>query len=88
MSNYTDPVNIGNPAEMTVLEFAEEVLEIIETKSKIIFNDLPVDDPKVRRPDISRAKELLEWKPKVGLKEGLKQTVDYFINLSEQHNQK
>jgi dTDP-glucose 4,6-dehydratase len=88
MSDFTDPVNIGNPAEMTVLEFAEEVLEIIETKSKIIFNDLPVDDPKVRRPDVSRAKELLEWEPKVGLKEGLKQTVDYFINLSEQHNQK
>ncbi|WP_406659827.1 UDP-glucuronic acid decarboxylase family protein [Methanolobus sp. ZRKC3] len=78
MSDFADPVNIGNPAEMTVLEFAEEVLEIIGSDSKIVFNELPVDDPKVRRPDISRAKEVIKWEPKVGLKEGLEQTVDYF----------
>ncbi|MEL4306302.1 UDP-glucuronic acid decarboxylase family protein [Methanococcoides sp. LMO-2] len=78
MSDFTEPVNIGNPAEMSVLEFAEEVLDIIESDSNIVFEDLPVDDPKVRRPDISRAKEVLGWEPKVGLKEGLKQTIDYF----------
>lgn len=88
MSDFTDPVNIGNPAEMSVLEFAEEVLEIIESDSTIVFEDLPVDDPKVRRPDISRAKEILGWEPKVGLKEGLKQTIDYFRSLNEHQIQK
>ena len=68
---------------MSVLEFAEKVIEIIGSGSKIIFEDLPVDDPKVRRPDIRRAKDLLEWEPKVGLGEGLKETVGYFeiINM-------
>lgn len=83
MSDFNEPVNIGNPMEMSVLKFAERVLEIIESDSKIIFKDLPIDDPKVRRPDISRAKEVLGWKPKVGLKEGLNQTVEYFSNLAE-----
>lgn len=83
MSDFCEPVNLGNPVEMTVLEFAKEVLEIIETKSKIVFNDLPVDDPKVRRPDISRAKEILGWEPKVGLKDGLEKTVDYFRKIQE-----
>ncbi len=84
MSDFTEPVNIGNPAEMSVLEFAEEVIKLIESDSNIIFENLPIDDPKVRRPDISRAKEVLGWEPKLGLKEGLKQTIDYFKELKEQ----
>ncbi|TFH41489.1 MAG: SDR family oxidoreductase, partial [ANME-2 cluster archaeon] len=72
MSDFVEPVNIGNPEEMSVLEFAERVIEIIGSDSRIVFQDLPVDDPKVRRPDISRAKEVLGWEPKVGLGDGLK----------------
>jgi dTDP-glucose 4,6-dehydratase len=78
MSDFSDPVNIGNPGEMTVLEFAEVVVEIIGSDSQIVFEDLPVDDPKVRRPDIGRAKDLLGWVPVVGLEEGLKGTIRYF----------
>jgi dTDP-glucose 4,6-dehydratase len=74
MSDFAEPVNIGNPEEMTVLEFAKVVIEITESDSQIVFKDLPVDDPKIRRPDISRAKEVLGWEPKVGLGE----TVGYF----------
>ncbi|WMW24303.1 SDR family oxidoreductase [Methanolobus sediminis] len=86
MSDFTDSVNIGNPAEMTVLKFAEEVIDIIGSKSKIVFKDLPVDDPKVRRPDISRAKEVLKWEPKVGLREGLEKTIRYFENIESNKN--
>jgi dTDP-glucose 4,6-dehydratase len=82
MSDFTEPVNIGNPAEMTVLEFAEEVIDIIGSKSKIVFKDLPIDDPKVRRPDISRAKKIIEWEPKVGLREGLEHTIRYFETVN------
>ena len=78
MSDFVEPVNIGNPNEMSVLEFADKVIEIIGSESRIVFEELPVDDPKVRRPDISRAKEVLGWEPKVGLDEGLKRTVEYF----------
>jgi dTDP-glucose 4,6-dehydratase len=78
MSDCTEPVNIGNPAEMSVLEFAKVIIEITGSKSKIVYETLPVDDPKVRRPDISKARELLGWEPKVKLREGLRQTVDYF----------
>ena len=78
MSDFVEPVNIGNPNEMSVLEFAERVIEIIGSDSRVVFEELPVDDPKVRRPDISRAKEVLGWEPKVGLDEGLKRTVEYF----------
>ena len=78
MSDFSDPVNIGNQGEMTVLEFAEVVVEIIGSDSRIVFEDLPVDDPKVRRPDISRAKDVLGWEPVVGLEEGLKETIRYF----------
>jgi dTDP-glucose 4,6-dehydratase len=83
MSDFVEPVNIGNPDEMSVLEFAEKVIEIIGSDSRIIFEELPVDDPKVRRPDISRAKDILGWEPKVGLDEGLKRTVEYFSKLME-----
>lgn len=80
MSDETNPVNIGNPEEITIKEFAEEVKSIIDSKSKIIYTELPTDDPKVRRPDITRAKIILGWEPKVNRSEGLKITLDYFIN--------
>ena len=81
MSDFSDPVNIGNQGEMTVLEFAREVVGIIGSDSQITFEDLLVDDPKVRRPDISRAKEVLGWEPVVGLEEGLKETIRYFEGI-------
>ena len=77
-SDEHEPVNIGNPNEITILQFAEEILEITKSKSKIIFESLPVDDPKIRQPDISRAKNLLNWEPKVDRLDGLKMTLDYF----------
>jgi len=71
-------VNIGNPAEITILEFAEEVRKLAGSRSEIVFKPLPQDDPKVRQPDITRARQLLGWEPKVGRDEGLKRTMDYF----------
>ena len=82
MSDFVEPVNVGNPDEMSVLEFAEKVIEITGSNSRIIFEDLPLDDPKVRRPDISRAKDVLGWELKVGLDEGLEKTVEYFKNVA------
>lgn len=78
LSNETEPVNIGNPVEITILQFAKEVLEITGSKSKIIYKELPEDDPKVRQPDISKAKRVLNWEPKVTRAEGLKKTINYF----------
>ncbi len=75
---FTGPVNIGNPGEFTMLELAEKVLSITGSKSKIIFQPLPSDDPKQRQPDISMAKEKLDWEPKVALEDGLKETIAYF----------
>jgi len=80
-ADYHEPVNLGNPAEMTVLDFAKTILKIIGGKSRIIFKPLPVDDPKVRRPDISLAKRILKWEPKISLEEGLKNTIEYFRNV-------
>jgi dTDP-glucose 4,6-dehydratase len=77
-SSEHDPVNLGNPREMTILEFAREVLELTGSKSKVVHKELPVDDPKVRQPDISRARKLLSWEPKVPLREGLEKTLAYF----------
>ena len=77
-SAYHEPVNIGNPAEMTVLEFARAIIEFTGSKSEIDFKPLPVDDPKVRRPDISLAKHLLGWEPKVAFADGVGSTVAYF----------
>jgi dTDP-glucose 4,6-dehydratase len=77
-TDFHEPVNIGNPAEMTVLQFAEEILKLTGSKSKIIHKPLPTDDPKQRRPDISRAKKLLGWEPKVDLATGLRKTIEYF----------
>lgn len=78
MSNETMPVNIGNPAEITILQFAHEIKKHITTQSEIVFKPLPEDDPKVRQPDISRAKEILGWEPKVNREEGLKVTIEFF----------
>lgn len=78
VSNVTEPVNIGNPDEVSILELAQKVLKITGSKSLIIHKPLPVDDPKVRQPDLSRAKELLGWKPKVSVDEGLELTVEWF----------
>ncbi len=78
MSEVHEPVNIGNPSEITIERFAEEVIKIIGSKSKIVHKELPQDDPKVRQPDISKAKNLLGWEPKVNREEGLKITIDYF----------
>jgi len=78
LSGINEPVNIGNPYEMTILEFAHKIIEITGSKSKIIFQPLPMDDPKQRRPDISKAKKLLDWESKVGLEDGLKMTIEWF----------
>ena len=78
---FTGPVNLGNPNEFTILELAKEIIELTNSKSKIIFKKLPEDDPKQRRPDISSAKEKLGWEPKVELENGLKKTVEYFKEL-------
>jgi dTDP-glucose 4,6-dehydratase len=82
LSDYHMPVNIGNPDEISLKEFAEEVLALTGKKVKVIYKPLPVDDPKQRQPDITRAKGLLGWEPKVNRKEGLKITYDYFKSLS------
>lgn len=77
-TDYHDPVNIGNPDEITILEFAEEVLKYTNSKSKVTFVELPVDDPKVRQPDITLAKKLLNWEPKISRSEGIEITLKYF----------
>ncbi len=79
-SDEPNPVNIGNPEEITIKEFAEEVKTILESKSEIVYKELPIDDPKVRQPDITRAKNILGWEPSVNRSEGLKLTLDYFVN--------
>ena len=82
MSRETGPINIGNPKEMTVLQLAKKVIELTGSKSKIVFKPLPVDDPKVRQPNITLAKKLLKWEPKVGLEKGLPLTIGYFKSLN------
>jgi len=78
-SSETGPVNLGNPSEMTILNLAKIIIEYTGSSSKIAFKALPVDDPRKRRPDISRAKKILGWEPEVALKEGLMKTIDYYI---------
>lgn len=78
LSNEIEPVNIGNPDEITILDFAKEVIELTNSKSKIIFEELPENDPKIRQPDISKAKRILGWEPIINRREGLKITLDYF----------
>jgi UDP-glucuronate decarboxylase len=79
--DFTGPVNIGNPGEFTILELAKKVIDIIGSKSKIVYEKLPQDDPMQRQPDISLAKEKLNWEPKIKLDEGLRSTISYFDNL-------
>ncbi|WP_313512142.1 UDP-glucuronic acid decarboxylase family protein [Sphingobacterium sp.] len=80
-SDYHLPINIGNPDEMTLIEMANEIIALTNSKSKIIFEPLPIDDPKKRRPDISKAREILQWEPKIGRKEGLEKTIEYYRTL-------
>ena len=80
MSNINEPVNLGNPDEHTILEFAELIKKLTKSKSRIIFKQLPIDDPHVRCPDITKAKKELKWQPKVGLIEGLQKTIEWFKN--------
>ena len=81
MSDYAYPVNIGNPSEITLKEFAEEVIALTGSKQKIVYKELPVDDPKQRQPNIAKAREILNWEPKTDRKEGLRITYDYFRSL-------
>jgi dTDP-glucose 4,6-dehydratase len=78
MSDFHEPVNIGNPREMTISEFGEEIRKITGTKSKIEYKPLPVDDPKVRQPNIDRARKVLGWEPKVDFDKGIRETIEYF----------
>jgi dTDP-glucose 4,6-dehydratase len=80
LSDYPHPVNIGNPSEITIQQFAEEIIKLTGTSQKIVYKPLPKDDPKQRRPDITKAKEILGWEPKVDRAEGLKITYEYFKN--------
>ena len=83
-SDYSNPVNIGNPHEISIRNFAEEIIKLTGTSQKVIYKDLPVDDPMQRKPDITRAKEILGWEPKVDRAEGMKITFDYFKSLSQE----
>jgi dTDP-glucose 4,6-dehydratase len=83
-SDYAYPVNIGNPDEISIKDFAEEIIKLTGTDQKVVFKDLPVDDPKQRQPDIKKAREILKWEPKIVRAEGLKITYEYFKGLSEE----
>ena len=84
LSDYVYPINVGNPSEITISQFAEEIIQLTGTKQSIIYKDLPVDDPKQRQPDISKAREILKWEPKINRAEGLKVTFEYFKGLSKE----
>jgi dTDP-glucose 4,6-dehydratase len=84
LSDYVNPVNVGNPDEISLKDFAEEIIKLTGTAQKIVYKELPADDPKQRKPDITRAKELLQWQPKVNRAEGLKITFEYFKTLSKE----
>ena len=83
-SDYSEPVNIGNPSEISISQFAEEIISLTGTEQKVIYKDLPIDDPKQRRPDITKAKEMLNWFPKIDRSEGLKLTYKYFKGLTKE----
>ncbi len=78
LSKENDPINIGNPQEMTIEQIARTIIEMTGSKSRIVHKPLPTDDPKVRQPDITRARTLLGWEPKVSLEQGLTDTIEYF----------
>jgi dTDP-glucose 4,6-dehydratase len=84
MSDYAYPVNVGNPSEISLKDFAEEVLQLTKADVKIVYKPLPVDDPKQRQPDITKAKQLLGWEPKISRKEGLAKTLKYFKALPKE----
>lgn len=84
LSDYTQPMNIGNPDEITIKQFGEEIIKLTGTSQKLISKPLPQDDPKQRKPDITKAREILNWQPKVNRQEGLKITYDYFKSLSKE----
>ena len=84
LSDVHEPINLGNPQEMSILDFAKKIIELTGSKSKIVYKSLPVDDPKVRRPDISKAKKLLNWEPKISLEEGLERTINWFRKSREE----
>ncbi len=84
LSDYSNPVNIGNPHEITIRDFAEEIIKLTGTTQKIIYKPLPADDPLQRQPNITKAREILDWEPKVSREEGMKKTYDYFRSLSEE----
>ena len=83
-SNYSEPVNIGNPSEISISQFAEEIISLTGTEQKVIYKDLPVDDPKQRKPDITKAKEMLNWFPKIDRSKGLNLTYEYFKGLTKE----
>ncbi|NND93379.1 MAG: SDR family oxidoreductase [Flavobacteriales bacterium] len=83
-SDYIEPMNLGNPDEISILDFAEEIVQLTGTQQKVTFKELPTDDPKQRQPDISKAKSVLDWSPRVKRNEGLRITYDYFKSLSEE----
>ncbi|TJY34757.1 UDP-glucuronic acid decarboxylase family protein [Pontimicrobium aquaticum] len=83
-SDYVYPVNIGNPDEITILEFTKEIIKLTGTNQKIVFKELPIDDPLQRQPDISLAKKVLDWEPQIGRSEGMKRTFEYFKSLSKE----
>jgi dTDP-glucose 4,6-dehydratase len=82
LSNYNYPINIGNPNEITIKDFANEIIKLSGSNPKVIFKDLPENDPLKRKPDIELARNILDWEPKIQRNEGLKLTYDYFCNLS------
>ena len=88
LSDYSDPVNIGNPNEISILDFAQEIINLTGTDQEIVFKELPKDDPLQRQPDITRARDILDWEPKVSREEGMKITYDYFKSLSQEELQK
>ena len=83
-SDCSDPVNLGNPAEITIDQFAKEIIELTNTTQKVVYKSLPIDDPKQRRPDITKANTLLNWNPTIDRKEGLNRTYSYFLSLSKE----
>lgn len=88
LSDYSEPVNIGNPHEISILDFAQEIIDLTGTNQKVVFRDLPQDDPLKRKPDITLAKKLLNWEPQIGRSEGMKRTFEYFKTLAPQDLQK
>ena len=79
-TEYHEPVNLGNPNEVSILDFAKEILNLSASKSRIEFKPLPQDDPRVRRPDITRAKKILGWEPRIDRREGMRRTLEFFRN--------